>query len=187
MKLYKNLVLSFSYSKESQCYVSCTDLCAVKKLVSEDQWKVNLKGLFYIYQAMNPNIKSIRSGMVLVIECLGFSPSKAGGVNHFKRVGDELLNCYPAKHQAMKHYHSGIFSNVAVAIVKPFLPKELRDAIEVGCLYDGRLDSLFLVPDAETAQRRNYFRIMDTLKLRYDNERQFSVLWPALDAPQTQS
>ena len=60
-------------------------------------------------------------------------------------------------------------------MVKQFLPKEMKEKLQFGCVFSDRLDKTFLVPDPYSAKLRNYGRIMETIKKRYDNEKNFKL------------
>ena len=61
------------------------------------------------------------------------------------------------------------------AMVKKVLPLELRNTFQVGLTLNGRMDSIFLVPNEQVATERMFRQMDETLKLRYENERNFSL------------
>lgn len=109
LNLFDNWVLSFGYSTDSQCYVWIIDMAAIDKkaLASEKAWQINLAGHYYLRQALNPDFLSIRSGISVVHECLGFKIEKYGGTNHAKRLCQEVVGPYPAIHCSIKFFHTG--------------------------------------------------------------------------------
>jgi hypothetical protein len=90
-----------------------------------------------------------------------------------KRVWYELASVYPFKLNKLKYFNSGTAWNVAISMVKPLLPKE--STVELGCQLETRLDSLYLVPSLQDANRRLLGRVEETLRRRYGNERTFQL------------
>ncbi|CAB9512890.1 expressed unknown protein [Seminavis robusta] len=170
-------VLAFSYSVESQSYIWVVDIAQIDKkdLVTNKQWRIYLAGLYYLRQALNPNLRAISTGISIIHECEGFDFGKMGGLEHVARMARELIGEYPARHYSLRFFHTGYFVNVMMSTIKRFLPKNMTERMEYGCSCDGRLDQIWLVPDAKTVLQRNYIRIMQTLQLRYENEARFSL------------
>jgi hypothetical protein len=94
-------------------------------------------------------------------------------LNSLKRVWYELGAAYPFKLNKLKYFNSGTAWKLAVSMVKPFLPKELT--VEFGCQFETRLDSLYLVPSLQEANRRLVGRVEETLGRRYEHERTFRL------------
>ncbi|CAB9501308.1 expressed unknown protein [Seminavis robusta] len=175
--LFENHILSFSYSYEHGSYICCIDCAACDKdaLQTEKQWQTNLGGFFYMHNAMNPDLMSMRNGVIMVYECEGFTFSKMGGIKTANRITKDFVAFYPTKHQSLKFYHTGMFMNLLLAVSKPLLPQGVTARNEVGCIFQGRLDTFYLVPSAADAQQRNYIRVMDALSRRYANEASFRL------------
>lgn len=72
-------------------------------------------------------------------------------------------------------FSKGTVVNITVSMIKHLLPRDMKAAFEVGLKGPQRLDKCFLVPDAKTAKLRNFSRIMEALKLRYDNQADFEL------------
>jgi len=60
-------------------------------------------------------------------------------------------------------------------MIKPVLPRHMREALEFGAQCDQRLDDIFLIPSADAANQRFLARIGDTLQRRYENENAFRL------------
>jgi hypothetical protein len=88
-------------------------------------------------------------------------------------VWHELAAVYPFRLNKLKYFNSGSAWNVAISMVKPFLPKEL--SVEVGCQFEAGLDTLYFVPSLQEASFRLLGRVEDTLRRRYANERTFRL------------
>ena len=72
-------------------------------------------------------------------------------------------------------YCTGVFVNIMMSMVKRFLPKNMNDKLQFGCTFPDRLDKCFLTPNPKVAKERNYLRIIETLKVRYENEANFRL------------
>jgi hypothetical protein len=75
----------------------------------------------------------------------------------------------------MKYVNAGTVMNLVVSMLRPFLPKEVRNKIELGARLEQRLDSLYLVPTVEEANLRLLGRVEETLRRRYHNENTFRL------------
>jgi hypothetical protein len=92
-----------------------------------------------------------------------------------KRVWSEVVSVYPLQVKKIKYFNAGTTMTLVVSMLKPFLPKGVRHKIEIGCQFEQRLDSLYLVPSLEEANLRLLGRVEETLRRRYENERTFRL------------
>ena len=92
-----------------------------------------------------------------------------------QRVIVEVVGVYPFKIKKLRHFNVGTAMNLLVSMVRPFFPEYLKTTIEVGYTCEQRLDTLYMVPNAEAANHRLLDRIEKTLRLRYANERDFKL------------
>ena len=117
VNLFDDWVLSFSYSTEYQSYIWVVDIAKINKnkLTTPESWRTILAGIYYMRHAANPSFYNIRNGISIMYECDGFDLHQFGGMNFAKRLGQEILGIYPAKHCAMKWFHTGVlFMGVGV-------------------------------------------------------------------------
>jgi hypothetical protein len=92
-----------------------------------------------------------------------------------KRLWSEVVSVYPFYTRRLKYFNSGAAMNIMVAMLKPFLPKHLRSNVETGCVFEHRLDSVYLVPTLDEANQRLLHRVSETLQRRYNNECTFRL------------
>ena len=64
---------------------------------------------------------------------------------------------------------------IFASILRKILPTELRGNFQVGFQMDSHLSNAFLVPNVEEANKRMLAVMEDALKLRYENEKSFSL------------
>ena len=67
-----------------------------------------------------------------------------------------------------------MFANLLLSAFRKVIPS-LKETFFTGLQFDGRLDETFLVPSLEVSNRRLLSRMEATLKLRYQNERAFTL------------
>ena len=70
-----------------------------------------------------------------------------------------------------------VFVNMLFAMTKSVLPPHIKDVFEVGCQIEWghTLDEIYLTPDADTACQRVLENVSNALKLRYENEKMYSL------------
>ncbi|CAB9501306.1 expressed unknown protein [Seminavis robusta] len=177
LDVHQKMILALSYGLEYGSYAVFIDnnACDKELLRTDEQWGIMLGGHYYMHHAMNPDLQSIRNGIVMVHECEGYTMGKSGGLATAKRLSMEFSAHYPTLHRVVKFYNAGMFMNITLSTFKRFLPKQFRDKFEIGMGLPNRLDTYFLVPTPEEAQHRTYLRLVENLKVRYENEATFSL------------
>ncbi|CAB9503857.1 expressed unknown protein [Seminavis robusta] len=179
-QLYPEHFLSFSYSYQYGSYVLVVDFAkqpTVQLFHSHiEGMKPKLREIYYMNQIVSPDFESIRKGAILVAEC-GRVDLVTGTKNMtlFRHIWHIIL-AFPSKMQKVKHFHTGLFSNLLVSATKKFLPEEMCSSLEVGCICEaGSLDRLYLQPNLEAANQRVLCRLEETLLRRYENEAKFKL------------
>lgn len=119
-------------------------------------------------------MESIRKGWISYTECEGMDYTKPRDLSLITQVFSQFWAHFPLKGM-VRHYHTGLFSKVFGSIWRRFLNKEIRERFQTGLTSECRLDTLFLVPDAETARKRVIKSMHDVLKRRFENETNFSL------------
>lgn len=178
LELFPNWILSFHYCKELSSYFWVVDITAIdiKLLQTQKAWRTNMAGLYYLRQALNPDLLSIASGINIVHECEGFDfRGKFGGTRHITKMAKEFIGDYPSLHGQLMWFRTSMFINLMMSMVKPFLAKEMREKFQFGCQSGQRLDQYYLTPTPQEARSRNYARIVQALQRRYDNQAKFQL------------
>ena len=121
-----------------------------------------------------PDVESIRKGIICVAECEGMGGMRRGLLKHFSTFFSQFLCYYPFTGQC-RCFHTGTMVNVLVSMLRQILPKNIRDQLQVGFQMDEHLGDALLVPTVEEANGRTIGRMAEALKLRYNNERSFSL------------
>jgi hypothetical protein len=176
--LFPRIHLSLAYCQESGEYVIIYDNTQFEtsRLNSEERLRTWLGGVFYTCHVVTPDFAAMRCGTTLVLENEGYIWNCDMQLfTCLRRLWSEVTSVYPVHVKRLKYFHSGAAMNVLVAMLKPFLPKDLRENVETGCFFDQRLDTIYLVPTLEDANLRFLNRVTQTLQRRYDNERAFRL------------
>jgi hypothetical protein len=176
LRQHAGVILSIAYNSDENNYVLIWDWAAFNQenLNNPESWRIMLAFIYFELNALNPDFYSIRKGIVFVVECEGFDWKKCD-VKTSERGWTELLTVYPTIFRQLKYFHTGVFANLSASLMKHFLPEHIRNKIQVGCEYEGRLDTLYLVPSLEAANNRILERLQICLKNRYENEKRFRL------------
>jgi CRAL/TRIO domain len=177
LDLMPGLHLSFAESHSSGQSIIVYDNTKFdpKKIRSEESLRVWLGTIYYTMTSFAADFESIRQGTTLVIECEGYDWKSHADINSIKRMWTEIAGVYPVAFSRVKYFHSGTMMHVVASMLKPFLPQNLRNKLELGCQFDHRLDEVYLVPTLEEANRRMLNQVAATLQRRYENERSFRL------------
>ena len=93
----------------------------------------------------------------------------------FRMVMEDGAAFYPSKYHKLRLSNAGVFINVLVSMVRRFIPSEIYDKFELVSHTDVRLDEICLVPNAETAEKRVFRNLTESLRRRFENERAFRL------------
>lgn len=129
------------------------------------------KLMYYSVHLFVPDMEAVRRGYISVSECQGMSMRK-DVLKHFGRFSTEFLGHYPFICKS-RLFHTSAMVNVIVSMLRKLLPDDL---FEVGLQFDGHIGETFLVPTVQEANARTLNSMVEALKLRYDNEKSFSIM-----------
>lgn len=174
--LLPNIMLSVSFNEEEGNFVLVMDIAAFreKNLKTDADYRYLLGFVYYIGHVLSPDFTAIRQGTCYVIECDGYD-WKNLTMSTRRRLWTESLAVYPYRIQQIKYFHTGIYANMAAALMKRFLPVEVYSKIAVGCQFAGRLDTFYAVPTRELANDRFLRRTETCLLARYENIKNFRL------------
>ena len=92
-----------------------------------------------------------------------------------QRVWREILVAYPVVFREFKFFHSGTFANMTAALLKKVLPERIYSKFNLGCQFEGRLDTYYRIPTEDEADERVHAEFECYLKQRYENEKAFTL------------
>lgn len=148
------------------------------KVRSPAEWRIFLGGFYYFYQILQPNLFSIREGILCVGEMHGIG-WKNFDVNFMQRHFDHLLEYYPMIIKESRLIHSSAIGNILQSMLKKLRTGVRNSPIEIGCQLDelqgGRLEDIFKIPTEEAAQTRLIQKCAEYLTTRYNNRESYRL------------
>jgi CRAL/TRIO domain len=178
IRLCPGMHLAFQFCPEEGTYCRVVDLTQLNSgelRRSPRELQQYMAGMYFIHNAMTPDLESIRKGVIGVVECEGVGWNHKHDFEMLALVAEQLWRYYPINHKSMKFYHIGVIFNLMFRWVQKVLPQEIRDKLDFGGQLDNRLDAIYLVPNQEAATQRLSEHLMDTIRRRYRNEESFSL------------
>lgn len=178
LELLPGVALSLSYNRSDGNYVFVYDMGAFdfkKALKTPENAKILLSGIYYLCHCLCPDLEAIRRGVIILTECSGFDWSRNMNLAFIRKMWNEILIEYPMDYQKMKYFNSGFFINMINSLKKRFLPKRIVDKMETGCVFEGRLSSIYLVPTLQACTERVTFRMLDNVTRRYKAQDQYQL------------
>ncbi|CAB9511535.1 expressed unknown protein [Seminavis robusta] len=176
VELFPLHLLSFSFSYNEGTYVLIQDVPELDTTQLDTPENVNsfMAATYYLHTTYSPDMASIRRGIIVLAECDGMDWTKKPDFKLIHNVFSQLLSCYPFTGEC-RLFHTGVAFNVLAAMLRRFLPKDLRRQFQTGFVFEGRLDTFYLTPDVQTANRRLLARLEEALTRRFENERVFRL------------
>jgi hypothetical protein len=143
-------------------------------LRNDDNWRNYLGFIYYILQALCPDLYAIRQGIHVLVECEDFD-WRYFDIKIQRRIWTEIMNKYPVNFGKVKHFHTGTFANLLASMARQFIPPHIRNKFQMGCHVVFRLDSFYLLPTPEIAERKVISCMEQCLQRRFDNQSSFSL------------
>ncbi|CAB9507575.1 unknown protein [Seminavis robusta] len=177
IKLFPKFYMSYSFNKEDGNYYLVYDVTqfCIKKMTRTEMFTTFNAGAYFFKHAMTVDFALMRKGSVFIAECEGYSWTKHMDISMFQRVWLEVVWAYPVRYHAVKAYNTGVMFNVFWSTLKKLLPAKSVGKYEAGYQFEGRLDSIFMVPTVEAANQTLLHNLDLILQRRYDLEKSFSL------------
>jgi hypothetical protein len=146
---------------------------------SKADWKNMFAALFYIMEAMQPNIGAIRSGVVWLFECEGLG-WKNFSIEMQKRAVVLFKDSYPLRIKELSQLNASILMRVIYNVCKPFLSLRVKEV----CHLDAKLpdiqerfpkDVLPTTMGGAMSELDMLAKIEESLKERYGNSESFEL------------
>ncbi|CAB9502836.1 unknown protein [Seminavis robusta] len=174
------MFMSFSYLPEDGRYTIVYDQAKfdIRCVENPEQFCTSIKSLFYINQIMRPDLQAHRQGLGYLVECGGYEWGQGMvDLQAYVRLMSELHIAFPLPVHSVKHFNTSMLFNVLLPIVKRAIPAEMQENFEIGCTFAGgmRLDQFYMLPTPEAASERFRRQLKIAAKIRYDNERIFTL------------
>ncbi|CAB9515587.1 expressed unknown protein [Seminavis robusta] len=174
-------ILAFDLAQNQSHYIGVFDFARNKPsaVQTDKDWRVYLGGYYYLLNAANSNLTTIRNGFTSIVECDGM------GYHSFshsmqQRWATELGMHFPIETKESKWFHTPTAANIMCSFVKPWMSsrKARWDRIQLGCQLDsweGRIDSLINLPTPQVAQQKLLHNLHLALMERYHNQATFRL------------
>jgi CRAL/TRIO domain len=183
MEQHPGLFLSIHYNAEDGNTTAVEDWAAFfpGTIATPEQHACLLKGLYYRFECLNPTFLATRLGVSNLIECQGVSWQNHD-TNLQEQLLAELLVSYPTRYREMYLVNSPLVVNLAIALWKRHMSRNLRETFRLGYQLPGmegrRIDVLFKIPTPEIADRATISTSRDLLVARYQHRATYQL--PAL-------
>ncbi|CAB9525563.1 expressed unknown protein [Seminavis robusta] len=179
MNKHPGFLLSVDIDETHGHYVMIYDYARRKphEVKTEEDWRGHLGGMYYLMHALQNNIHACREGIVHICECegMGWENFSYEGVT---RNFSHLYENYPMKHKELSWLRTPMVGNILYSFIKPMLGPEVVRKFHLGCTfngYDGRLDEIFLTPNAEVAKQNLLQKVHGLLSVRYQVEQAYKL------------
>lgn len=177
------LHLDVNNNHEAITVMDAACLNADISLRSDKDWKAFILGVYYIRLAIQPTIQTIRQGEYNLTDFGGLTRASMNMELH-TRASSEVMKWYPHACRTFLAFNTGVRANIFITLLKPFMPKAVRESVELGCQIDeekssarsNRLKHFYLQPNRQEAERKLLARAKALLQYRAHNERVFR-LW----------
>ena len=169
--------MSLNFSQAEGTYIVTQDLTKVDvaQIGSTPEKLENwFAADFYLHNLIAPDLDSIRKGDFMIVETEGFRWAQKRDNKLMLRLFTELIACYPFC-GTLKLYNTGTIFNSLFALCRMVLPADLKNKIQVSLKSEDRLDTYFLTPSVEEANRRMLATMEECLQRRYANEKSFKL------------
>lgn len=176
VELLPNACVSFVYSHLDGNYFMIYDATKMDASVLTSVRRVNawFSGAYYVATAFCPDLESIRKGALCLVECEGLDFTSKRDLKAVQAQCEQLWGVYPCT-LSFLYYHTSTTFTIMLSVLKRLLPVDVQKRFQVGLTFDGRLDELWLVPNAAAGTDRMLQNMKEALKLRFQNEKTFSL------------
>ncbi|CAB9530842.1 expressed unknown protein [Seminavis robusta] len=185
IKLFPEVYLSYSFNPDDGNYSFAFDMTKIsmEKMTRTEMFTTCNAGEYYMHHAMSVDFELIRKGGIIVCECDGYDWTQHLDIHMIQKLRLEIAWTYPLQYQAQKHYNGGVMFNVVLSMLKKMLPTKIGSKFETGFQFEGRLDSIYMVPTVEAANQRLLQSLDIALQRRYELEKSFSLGPQTTDQP----
>jgi hypothetical protein len=149
--------------------------CNMTALNSEEKVHKWYKGMYYLLHALGPDPASIRRGSIIIAECDGLDWTKEREFSLLQAFFVQLGAQYPFSSRMSNYHTCPIFHSMVAALKSSFPTVSSRHFLVTGLTCRNRLDTICMVPSAQAATERLMAAMTETLRMRFDNEANFSL------------
>ena len=148
------------------------------RVAQEADWRIYQGATYTIFMVLNSNLRAVRSGVEVILECDGMSVHNYDSAFEERRV-NELFNYYPFINKEFHFLNTPTVAIFLYQVVKPFLNKDFQRTVKLDAKLEGfeghRIDTLYNVPTFENAQDRLLQRLEGYLRERLHHQRTYQL------------
>jgi CRAL/TRIO domain len=180
VKHHPGFMLAIEYLARSDNYCAVSNYQAFNPDMAQtfEQTQAWLGGIFYQYQAQQPNFSAMRNGISVIVDCMGASPSNFNATL-VEKYAVELRRAYPMNQREWYFINAGMIATLTCSMWKRFLPKRhlktFHFANSAPGLEGKSLRSVYHTPNRDAAEKRMLMQVLKFLLLRYQNQHNFSL------------
>ena len=101
-----------------------------KAIKTKDDWKVLLMGFYYVFQALQPTVAAIRSGVVWLVDSEGMT-MKNLSMKIEKKAAEFYINTYPIRMKEIAVLDPPSTMHALYDIVKVFMSRKMKSAVSM--------------------------------------------------------
>jgi hypothetical protein len=150
-----------------------------KKFESPEDWKVLFAGFYYMLEATQPDISSIREGMVMICESKGIA-WKNFSLEIEKRGAALYQDAYPVRIKEMSVLNAPLIMRTMYLLCKPFLGKRIKEVFHMDAQLPDiqqriKRDNLPTTMGGVQGQLDMSGNMFESLKMRAENKANFTL------------
>jgi hypothetical protein len=167
--------------EESGRYVVTVDYKCFEpqKFESPEDWKVLFAGFYYMLEATQPDITSVRAGMTMICESKGIA-WKNFSMEIEKRGAALYQDAYPVRIKEMSILNAPAIMRVMYLACQPFLGKRIKEVLHMDATLSDvqqrvKRDNLPTTMGGVQGQLDMSAKMFDSLKIRAANKANFTL------------
>ncbi|CAB9502226.1 unknown protein [Seminavis robusta] len=145
------VVLSVSFNPDEGNYVMVADIANLYDKDVQPDYLTLMGWVYYSGHILSPDFMAIRKGIYFVLETMGYDWHNLT-MKTRRKLWTECGSHYPYNVWQVKYFHMGLFASLAASLIKKFLPEEISNKVQVGCQFEGRLDTVYVGQNKFRAQ-----------------------------------
>jgi hypothetical protein len=179
-ELASGFFLGFGREESGRYIVTMDYKCfEPKKFESPDDWKVLFAGFYYMLEATQPDISSIREGMAMICEAKGIA-WKNFSLEIEKRGAALYEDAYPVRIKELSVLNAPAIMRIMYVVVKPFLGKRVKEVFHMDAKLPDvqqriKRDNLPTTMGGVQGQLDMSGKMLESLKMRAENKVNFTL------------
>jgi len=136
-RLCPGLLQGFGKDEKNDRYVATWNFNCFLPVATPEEWRSCMLGLYFLMEAMNPDVASTREGIAVLADCEGLG-WKNFSLEIEKRAAKLYQDAYPVRVKEITMIKAPAIFRVIYSLCKPFLSAHVREI----CRMDGTIVEL---------------------------------------------